>query len=223
LSYNLATMKRLALISVVLLLLGAAVNVAIAWTYALPMRPIWPDFILRIVLSAVLLGLLLLSLVPVRRAVRIKRCRCPACGHPVEASSHCSKCGRALPSSLRTVWEAHDRQRRAANDRKPKDDHHLSVPSLSSPRSREALMDADVILAVDIKTGKESIVYGRDFLKRIRREGLSTGGTVVRVEVHPELDDLEKLCFAVQELRDHHEYRPPEPAGPVRPRRPKRN
>lgn len=84
-------------------------------------------------------------------------------------------------------------------------------------------MDAEVVLAVDIKTGKESIVYGRDFLKRIRREGLSRGGAVVRVEVHPDLDDLEKLCTAVRELRGHHEYRPPEPAEPIRPRRPKRN
>ena len=221
-SYNLAVMKRFALVFVVLLLLGAAVNVAIAWVCALPLRPVWPNFILRSALCAVLLGLLTLGLVPFRRAVRIRRWRCPACGHPVGTTSHCSECGRRLPSSLRAVWEANDRRRRTtAHD--PRDAHHVSVTTLSSPRSREALMDAEVVLAVDIKTGKESIVYGRDFLKRIRQEGLSRGGAVVRVEVHPDLDDLEKLCTAVRELRGHHEYRPPESDEPVRPRRPKRD
>jgi hypothetical protein len=189
---------------------------------ALPLRPIWPGFIADSVLYAVILGVLWFGPHAIRRSVRIRRRRCPACGHPVGTTSRCAECGSRLPSSLRAVWEAHDRQRRAADEHDGKEGHHLSMPSLSTPRSREALLEADVILAVDIKSGAESIIYGRDFLKRIRREGLSKGGIVVRVEVHPDLDDVAKLCTAVHELRGHHEYRPPKPAKPIRPRRPKR-
>jgi len=191
-------------------------------TRVLPLRPLWLGFILNSALYAVFLGVLWFGPLALRRSVRIRRRRCPGCGYPVGTMSHCAECGSRLPSSLRAVWEAHDRQRRAADEHDGKEGHHLSMPSLSTPRSREALLEADVILAVDIKTGAESIIYGRDFLKRIRREGLSKGGAVVRVEVHPDLDDLDKLCTTVQQLRGHHEYRPPEPDQPTRPRRPKR-
>ena len=191
-------------------------------TRVLPLRPLWLGFIVNSALYAVFLGVLWFGPRALRRSLRIKRRRCPACGCPVGTASHCSECGSRLPSSLRTVWEAHDRQRRAADEHDGKEGRHLSMPSLSTPRSREALLEADVILAVDIKTGAESIIYGRDFLRGIRREGPSEGGVNVRVEVHPDLDDLPRLCSLVQELRGSHEYRPPKPPPMTGPRRPKR-
>jgi hypothetical protein len=156
---------------------------------------------------AVMVGLLLVGLPALRRAARIRRGCCPACASPVGTTATCAKCGSALPAALRQTWEA-NRRRQAAAASTPRECPHLSIPSLSTPRGRDALAKADVVLAVDVKTGKESIVFGRRFLKDVRRAGLSRGGAVIRVEVHPDLDDMEKLCAAVHELRGHHEYRP---------------
>jgi hypothetical protein len=171
------------------------------------MPAIWPTVVLSGVCIAAVIGTLL-GLCALRRTRRIRRGCCPACAAPVGTTATCAECGSALPAGLRAIWEE-NRQRRAAAQTKHRDCRKLGIPSLSTPRGREALANADVVLAVDVKTGQESIVYGRRFLKNIHREGVSRGGSIVRVEVHPDLDDLDRLCAAVGELRGHHEYRPP--------------
>ncbi|MDY7109992.1 MAG: hypothetical protein SYC29_15275 [Planctomycetota bacterium] len=173
------------------------------------MPAIWPTVVLYGVGIAAASGALLAGLFVVRRSRRIRRGCCPACAAPVGTTAKCARCGAALPESLALYWEANRRRRLTTPRENAKECRHVSVVSLSTPRSREALAEADLVLAVDLKTGRESIVYGRDYLRALRHGNIGGGGAIVRVEVHPELDDLEKLCTAVGELRGHHEYRPP--------------
>jgi len=65
---------------------------------ALPLRPIWPGFAINTILYATFLWLLIPGPVLLRRFIRVKRGRCPACAYPVGESDVCSECGR-LPSA----------------------------------------------------------------------------------------------------------------------------
>ena len=67
----------------------------------LPLRPIWPGFVVNTLLYAVVLWLLSGGPFRLRRFIRVKRGRCPACAYPTGQSDACSECGKPLPG--RTV------------------------------------------------------------------------------------------------------------------------
>ena len=60
----------------------------------IPLRPIWPGFALNTLFYAALFWLLLCGPFALRRLIRVKRGRCPACGYPVGTSPVCTECGR---------------------------------------------------------------------------------------------------------------------------------
>jgi hypothetical protein len=64
---------------------------------------------------------------------------------------------------------------------------------------------ADVILGVSREDGHEFLVYGKDFLERIVRTGKEESGTLLRVELDPETDDVEKLVALITRLKGRHD------------------
>lgn len=70
----------------------------------------------------------------------------------------------------------------------------------------DALDQAEVIIAVDVDTGRESLVYGRDNLKRIAASGNSEPLPVLHVELDIETDELERLVAAVAAVKGRHDY-----------------
>jgi hypothetical protein len=62
----------------------------------LPLRPILDRFAINTVFFAAVLWSVTLGPVTVRRAVRRRRHRCPACGYPVGESERCTECGAAV-------------------------------------------------------------------------------------------------------------------------------
>jgi hypothetical protein len=62
---------------------------------------IWPGFAINTVFYAAILWLLFAAPGFVRRRIRIKRGRCPACGYPIGSSDVCTECGAVLPSPWR--------------------------------------------------------------------------------------------------------------------------
>jgi hypothetical protein len=67
----------------------------------LPLRPIWPGFAINTLFYAVILWLLWIAPGKVRRLVRVRQHRCPACGFIIApgtcANGLCSECGATLP------------------------------------------------------------------------------------------------------------------------------
>jgi hypothetical protein len=62
----------------------------------LPLRPILDRFAIDAVFFAVVLWAITLGPAAVRRFVRRRRHRCPACGYPVGESDRCTECGAAV-------------------------------------------------------------------------------------------------------------------------------
>jgi hypothetical protein len=68
---------------------------------ALPFRFIWPGFAINTIFYAVLLWLLWIAPGRIKRVIRIRGHRCPACGYQIAPGGGigpvCSECGAALP------------------------------------------------------------------------------------------------------------------------------
>jgi hypothetical protein len=62
----------------------------------IPLEPIWPGFAINTIFYAAILALLLYAPRKVRRFVRVRRGRCPACAYPVGSSPVCTECGAPL-------------------------------------------------------------------------------------------------------------------------------
>ena len=71
---------------------------------------------------------------------------------------------------------------------------------------RQLLADADLIFAVDILSGKQSIMFGRLSLEELVRTGQSNILGVVNVGLNQETMEIEKLATLVQEIKGHHYY-----------------
>ena len=71
----------------------------------LPTLPLWPGFAINTIFYAAILWLLWIAPGKIRRFVRIRGHRCPACGFIIApntcANGLCSECGARLPKSLR--------------------------------------------------------------------------------------------------------------------------
>ncbi len=66
----------------------------------LPVEPVWAAVIFNTVFYAAALWLLTYGLFALRRFIRVKRGRCPACAYPRGESPVCSECGKALPRRM---------------------------------------------------------------------------------------------------------------------------
>src|SRR5262249_38520381 len=72
---------------------------------------------------------------------------------------------------------------------------------------RPALAAVEVILGVDVMTGREFLVYGRDALERVVRSGRPMPMRVLKVGLDQETDELERLIALVLITKGRHDYR----------------
>ncbi len=70
-----------------------------AFQRAVPINPAWPGFAVNTLFYAVVLWLLICGPFALRRFVRVKHGRCPACAYPRGESDACSECGIPLPQA----------------------------------------------------------------------------------------------------------------------------
>jgi hypothetical protein len=72
----------------------------------LPLRPIWPGFAINTIFYAAMLWLLWVAPGKIRRFIRIRGHRCPACGYQIAPGGGigpvCSECGAPLPAAWST-------------------------------------------------------------------------------------------------------------------------
>jgi hypothetical protein len=71
---------------------------------------------------------------------------------------------------------------------------------------KQLLAVADLIFGIDLKSGKQTIVYGKLTLEELVRTGQSNILGVVNVEVEPKSLEIEKLAMLVQDIKGHHDY-----------------
>jgi hypothetical protein len=65
-------------------------------TEYLPLRPIWPGFVINTLLYAAILWLLFVLPFALRHRSRIRRGLCPQCAYPIGASDTCTECGAGV-------------------------------------------------------------------------------------------------------------------------------
>ncbi len=82
----------------------------------------------------------------------------------------------------------------------------ISVHALETEEYRDRLKAAEVIMGVDVDSGHEFLVFGRDCLQRIIDRNETESIAVVRVSLDQDTDELEWLCAAVQVLKGRDEY-----------------
>ncbi|MHC4128032.1 MAG: hypothetical protein ACYSWT_12940 [Planctomycetota bacterium] len=63
----------------------------------LPLWPVWPGFAVNAVLYGAALSVLAAALAGLRRFIRVRLRRCPACAYPMGDSPVCTECGQPLP------------------------------------------------------------------------------------------------------------------------------
>jgi len=63
-------------------------------SYTLPLRPLWPGFAINTLFYAGVLWVLFCGPFALRRMIRRRRGRCPACAYPIGQSPVCTECGR---------------------------------------------------------------------------------------------------------------------------------
>ncbi len=64
----------------------------------IPLRPIWPAFVINSLICALALVMLSFAFKRARRWMRLRRCLCPVCKYPYGSSQQCSECGASLRS-----------------------------------------------------------------------------------------------------------------------------
>jgi hypothetical protein len=72
--------------------------------------------------------------------------------------------------------------------------------------NRRLLAIADLIFGVDLKSGKQSLIFGRSALEELVRFGKSDILRVVNVGIDQETEELEKLAALVQDIKGYHDY-----------------
>jgi hypothetical protein len=71
---------------------------------------------------------------------------------------------------------------------------------------RPALQQAQLILGVDVTTGREFLVYGRKTLEKIIRTGKGRQVRTLKVSLDQETDELERLLALVTVVKGRHDY-----------------
>jgi hypothetical protein len=78
-------------------------------------------------------------------------------------------------------------------------------PGAASPHK---LLDrAEVIYAVDARSQRDILVYGREKLRRIADSDVPEGAQVIRVGIGAEPQKLTRLLALIQQAKGSHDYR----------------
>jgi hypothetical protein len=78
--------------------------------------------------------------------------------------------------------------------------------SQTTPGTKEAFRQAEVIMAVDLSTGREILVFGKALIEKIVRSGKARTVRMVRIAIDEETEDLERLIALVQAFKGSHDY-----------------
>ena len=66
----------------------------------LPLKPVWPGFVVNWFVYTAATWLVVFSFPIARRVVRIRRHCCPSCGYPIGTSPVCTECGHTLATHI---------------------------------------------------------------------------------------------------------------------------
>ena len=75
-----------------------------------------------------------------------------------------------------------------------------------NPVTKDLLLQADVILGLDVMSQREYVIFGKARLKRIADTGQGEDLRILRVSLDEATDDLDKLCGLVMLLRGRFDY-----------------
>ena len=75
-----------------------------------------------------------------------------------------------------------------------------------NPVTKDLILQADVILGIDVMIGQEYVVFGKPALQRIAETGRGEDLRILRVGIDEATDDLDKLCGLVMLLRGRFDY-----------------
>jgi hypothetical protein len=78
---------------------------------------------------------------------------------------------------------------------------------LKVPQWRAAFETADVIVGVDVATGREILVFSRGALPMIADTGISDRRRELQISIDTTGEDLELLIAACEAYRGHHDYK----------------
>jgi hypothetical protein len=147
----------------------------------------------------------------------------------VKGKARMEKPGSITEGRLREIaeWMIADSTRKLRSKRREEIRRLLQGPGLHGPArvSISALLDAtgagfnadasfdpcdlvnsaDVILGVDVDSGREFLFYGRERLMQIALEGGEEA--TLRIEIDLDTDDLERLAAIVKVVKGRHEFR----------------
>jgi hypothetical protein len=72
--------------------------------------------------------------------------------------------------------------------------------------SQETIEEADVIMGVDVMSGNEFLIFGRDLLQKIVSGNSAQEARVLRVSMDQETDELERFLAIVQAVKGQNDY-----------------
>jgi len=110
-----------------------ATNLGVSVSEGLPILPLWPGFAINTLFYAAILWLLFLAPFRIRRAVRIRRGRCPKCAYPVGVSPVCTECGRELREDKRRDGESQRRRSKATRGKRMRPAQAEKSPARYTP------------------------------------------------------------------------------------------
>jgi len=70
----------------------------------------------------------------------------------------------------------------------------------------DVVASADVVLAQDVMTGRQALVYGRKVLEAIAAGRQADALAVLAVELDMDTDELERLVALVRVIKGHDDY-----------------
>lgn len=75
------------------------------------------------------------------------------------------------------------------------------------PHPRDLMTSAEVVVAVDVMSGRESLLFGRRILEQVVAGSLDRDPVVLKVELDMETDDLERMLALIRVTKGHDDYR----------------
>jgi hypothetical protein len=86
-------------------------------------------------------------------------------------------------------------------------DETRTKPNLAAD-PRRMLHKADIVFGVDIMSGREFLVYGRETLQRIVQTNTTEECTVIKIGIDQETEELELLAALMRVVKGRDDYEP---------------